>query len=58
MPSPFPGMDPYIEHPTIWSDFHGGLAEAIRDRCRVLWRLRCHYVCLQWKFGWWAVCSW
>lgn len=30
MPSPFPGMDPYIEHSTIWSDFHGGLAEAIR----------------------------
>lgn len=30
MPSPFPGMDPYIELPEIWSDFHGGLAETIR----------------------------
>ena len=30
MPSPFPGMDPYIEHRDVWSDFHGGLAEAIR----------------------------
>ena len=30
MPSPFPGMDPYIEHPEVWSDFHGGLAGEIR----------------------------
>ncbi|MBI3947905.1 MAG: DUF4058 family protein [Armatimonadetes bacterium] len=30
MPSPFPGMDPYIEEPEVWSDFHGGLAEEIR----------------------------
>ena len=30
MPSPFPGMDPYIEHPEVWSDFHGGLAAEIR----------------------------
>src|SRR5437870_288641 len=22
MPSPFPGMDPYIERPAIWPDFH------------------------------------
>ncbi|MFZ4662458.1 MAG: DUF4058 family protein [Caldilineaceae bacterium] len=30
MLSPFPGMDPYIEAPRIWSDFHGGLASEIR----------------------------
>ncbi len=30
MPSPFPGMDPYIEAPRIWSDFHGDLAGEIR----------------------------
>ncbi|MFN8493627.1 MAG: DUF4058 family protein [Caldilineaceae bacterium] len=30
MPSPFPGMDPYIEAPRIWTDFHGGLAAEIR----------------------------
>ena len=30
MPSPFPGMDPYIEAPRIWSDFHGDLAAEIR----------------------------
>ena len=29
MPSPFPGMDPYIEHPDVWSDFHGRLADEI-----------------------------
>jgi hypothetical protein len=22
MPSPFPGMDPYLEQETIWHDFH------------------------------------
>jgi hypothetical protein len=32
MPSPFPGMDPYIEHPDVWSDFHGGLAGEIRAK--------------------------
>ena len=30
MPSPFPGMDPYIEDPEIWSDFHGDLAAETR----------------------------
>lgn len=27
MPSRFPGMDPYLEHPGVWPDFH---AEFIR----------------------------
>ena len=31
MPSPFPGMDPYIES-WIWGDFRGSLCQAIRDR--------------------------
>lgn len=30
MPSPLPGMDPFIEQPTVWSDFHGALAGEIR----------------------------
>ena len=30
MPSPFPGMDPYIES-WIWGDFHSSLNHAIRD---------------------------
>jgi hypothetical protein len=29
MPSPFPGMDPYIEAPEVWGDFHGRLASEI-----------------------------
>lgn len=31
MPSPFPGMDPYIES-WIWSDFHTNVIVAIRDQ--------------------------
>jgi hypothetical protein len=30
MRSPFPGMDPYIEAPDIWPDFHDALAAEIR----------------------------
>ena len=30
MPSPFPGMDPYIEASGIWPDFHATLLVAIR----------------------------
>lgn len=30
MPSPFPGMDPYLEAPDIWPDFHDALAAAMR----------------------------
>jgi hypothetical protein len=30
MPSPFPGMDPYLEAPAIWPDFHDALAGEIR----------------------------
>ena len=30
MPSPFPGMDPYIEQSRVWVDFHSDLASEIR----------------------------
>ena len=30
MPSPFPGMDPYLEAPDIWPDLHDALAGGIR----------------------------
>jgi Protein of unknown function (DUF4058) len=30
MPSPFPGMDPYLEAPDIWPDVHNSLAGEIR----------------------------
>ena len=36
MPCPFPGMDPYLESPAFWSDFHARfltyLSDAISDR--------------------------
>jgi hypothetical protein len=31
MPSPFPGMDPYLEQPTFGSAFHSRLIVAIAD---------------------------
>jgi hypothetical protein len=31
MPSPFPGMDPYIEDPFFWGDFHGSLVGILRE---------------------------
>jgi Protein of unknown function (DUF4058) len=31
MPSPFPGMNPYLEHPTVWEDFHMAFATEIRE---------------------------
>ncbi|MBI4769073.1 MAG: DUF4058 family protein, partial [Chloroflexi bacterium] len=32
MPSPFPGMNPYLEAPHIWEDFHASLAGEIRNQ--------------------------
>ncbi len=31
MPSPFPGMEPYLEQPAFWSSFHSRLIVAIAD---------------------------
>lgn len=31
MPSPFPGMDPWLEHPGLWPDVHDSLLIALRD---------------------------
>jgi Protein of unknown function (DUF4058) len=30
VPSPFPGMDPYLEHPTLWPGMHNGLIAALQ----------------------------
>ena len=30
MPSPFPGMDPYLERPGVWAEFHGEFIYKIR----------------------------
>ncbi|MGL6094389.1 MAG: DUF4058 family protein [Fimbriiglobus sp.] len=34
MPSPFPGMDPYLEDPDLWPDVHGTLLPLIREAIR------------------------
>src|SRR5215471_20036350 len=31
MKSPFPGMDPYLEHPSLWPDVHNRLIAAVAD---------------------------
>jgi hypothetical protein len=31
MPSPFPGMNPYIERPDVWNDFHDSFIPAARE---------------------------
>lgn len=31
MPTPFPGMDPYLEHPALWPDVHNSLIIALSD---------------------------
>ncbi|PSN17406.1 hypothetical protein C7271_17910, partial [filamentous cyanobacterium CCP5] len=31
MPSPFPGMDPYLEQAAYWSSFHSRLIVALAD---------------------------
>ncbi len=32
MPGPFPGMDPYLESPEFWRDFHSSMLPAIRGQ--------------------------
>src|SRR5438552_1030856 len=32
MPSPFPGMDPYLEAPRLWPDVHHSLISGIRQQ--------------------------
>src|SRR5947199_10545668 len=29
MPTPFPGMDPYLEDPALWPEFHGRLLRCL-----------------------------
>jgi hypothetical protein len=50
MPSPFPGMDPYLEDPAVWSDFHGTFLMAIRAELNR--RLPPHYVARWDRYVW------
>jgi Protein of unknown function (DUF4058) len=38
MPSPFPGMDPYLEDPAHWPDVHHGLIDEIRAQLNSILR--------------------
>ena len=42
MPSPFPGMDPYLETPDRWRNVHGNLATEIQTQLAPLIR-PCYY---------------
>src|SRR5476651_1439324 len=42
MPSPFPGMDPYLETPDLWPDVHHRLISQIQSELNPV--LRPHYV--------------
>ena len=46
MRCPFPGMDPYLEHPALWADVHNSLITAIRDVLSPILRPR-YYVGLE-----------
>jgi hypothetical protein len=46
MPTPFPGMDPYLERPGLWSDVHNSLIIALRDELAPLLRPR-YYVSIE-----------
>lgn len=42
MPSPFPGMDPYLESPELWPDVHHGLISEIQAKLNQEVRPRYH----------------
>ena len=46
MPTPFPGMDPYLENPRLWPNVHSSLIIAIRDELVPLLRPR-YYVAVE-----------
>ncbi len=46
MPTPFPGMDPYLEHPALWPNVHASLIIALRDELAPRLRPR-YYVAVE-----------
>lgn len=43
MPSPFPGMNPYLEHPDVWHDFHNQFC--VTSRTALAAAIRPKYIC-------------
>ena len=46
MPTPFPGMDPYLEQSALWPDVHNGLIAEIRNALAPQLRPR-YYVAIE-----------
>jgi hypothetical protein len=46
MPSPFPGIDPYLEHPALWPDVHNGLIAGMQEALAPQLRPR-YYVAIE-----------
>lgn len=46
MPSPFPGVDPYLENPELWPDVHNALIAALREELSTRMRPS-YYVALE-----------
>jgi hypothetical protein len=46
MPTPFPGMEPYLEQPALWPDVHNGLIAELRNTLAPQLRPR-YYVALE-----------
>jgi len=46
MPSPFPGMDPWLERPGLWPDLHENLIIRLQDQLAPLLRPR-YYIAVQ-----------
>src|SRR5947208_1909737 len=42
MPSPFPGMNPYLEHPDVWHDFHESFFPSAKEL--LIPQLRPHFI--------------
>ncbi|MGC8641678.1 MAG: DUF4058 family protein [Isosphaeraceae bacterium] len=42
MPSPFPGMDPYLEEPRLWPDVHHELISGVRSQLNSVLRPKYH----------------
>src|SRR4051812_10568508 len=42
MPSPFPGMNPYLEQDDVWHDFHEAFLPQLREQ--IAMRLAPHYI--------------
>ena len=42
MPSPFPGMNPYLEQDDAWHDFHEGFLQHLKER--IAGQLDTHYI--------------